>query len=111
MAPAWQSTGVWISVMWLLGVLGAMCVLIVYASKRNWGVEALPELLRQGGFGVSLLRLLTVALVIGAVEVLALEGKVSGDASIAVLSGVAGYVLGGLPRDHRNHPTPPLSNE
>ena len=48
-----------------------------------------------------LAKLLAIVLIVLAVTVLAIKGIVQGDAVVAILSGIAGYVLGGFHRDRR----------
>lgn len=54
--------------------------------------EILKVLLAEG----NLLRMIAVVFIVGSVATLALVGKLSGDVTTAIFSGIAGYVLGGI---------------
>lgn len=74
-------------------------VLGVAAFKRtqHGAARTFSELFRRAG----LLQLLTVLVIVVSVLVLAILGKTD-EGALTVLSGIAGYVLGGLPRSTAN---------
>src|SRR5262249_49282928 len=72
-------------------ILGAVVLAIVGALKApHVTAEVLQGLIRAR----TLVRIATILSIIGCVFVLALTKKITGEAAIATLSGIAGYVLG-----------------
>jgi hypothetical protein len=92
------------SIIWALVVLFGMAILgftivgsIAFYRSSAGQAKSFGLLFQRGNF----LRLGTVVLVVLAVILLALAGKLT-EGAAAVLSGVAGYVLGGLERQQGN---------
>jgi len=71
----------------------ALCWGILFLSLRGRD-EIMKVLLSEG----NLLRMIAVGFIIASVGTLCLVGKLSGEVASAILSGVAGYVLGGIPK-------------
>ncbi len=98
-------TIVW-AVVGLLG-LALVCFTVLGAIafvRADKGTAVSFGLLFQRG---NFLRLGTVALIVLAVILLALEGILNSEATATILSGVAGYVLGGLDRQSSTSKTNP----
>ena len=73
----------------ILGFLMAWLGLMHYASKHK---AAMLSLFEEG----NLLRMVTVGFIIAAVSLLAVIDKLSAEVVSVILSGIAGYVLGGM---------------
>lgn len=74
-------------------VFGIVAVIAFWRTKSG-AAKSFGLLFQRGNF----LRIATVILVIVATIFLAALGKIPENGAIAILSGVAGYVLGGLER-------------
>jgi hypothetical protein len=79
----------------------AMTVLGTVALFKAGGeaIKPVAELIIRGDG----LRMLTVIFIIGATTLLASIGLIKGESAVAVFSGVAGFVLGGV---HKSSPKP-----
>jgi hypothetical protein len=94
MAQPWQHLSFWVGLFFLGGSVAAIVgvALIAIQANRRQSFEAFADMVQRA----SILKLLTVAVVVGGVVVLALEGKLDSSATSAIIAGVTGYVLGGL---------------
>ena len=63
-------------------------------------LKFMEELVKSG----SLIRLATILGIVAAIVILCVVGNISGEASVAALSGIAGYVLGGEKLTHSKNP-------
>jgi hypothetical protein len=89
------------------GFIAAATVAIMSFKNNPTGTSQQLQIFFEGGTG---LRLLTVFAIILATVFLGTIGKLNEGAS-ALLSGVAGYVLGGLQHERRNANEPGNVNE
>ncbi len=71
---------------------------VVFYRTTQRGGKSFGMMLERGNF----LRIATVILVVLAVLMLALFDIIGENSIIGILSGVVGYVLGGLDRDQKN---------
>ena len=80
----------------------AVCVSAVAIAfrKDEKSLKAFVEIAKFGGA----LRILTVAFIILAAAFLTMADKIQGEAAAAIISGVAGYVLGGFQRSTDERP-------
>lgn len=70
---------------------GLSAVAVVMFKGHNLGGEALALIVQR----TEVAKLATIVLIILATTLLGLLGLVEGEAVVAILSGIAGYVLGG----------------
>ena len=78
--------------MGIVAVCAAAVAIVAFWKDKNASVKDFVEIAKFGGA----LRLLTVGLVVFTATFLTLADKIRGEAVVAIISGVAGYVLGGL---------------
>jgi hypothetical protein len=86
--------------MGIVAVCATAVAIAAFWKDKNASVKNFTDIAKFGGA----LRLLTVGLVIIAATFLTLADKIKGEAVVAIISGVAGYVLGGLQRDQDKTP-------
>ena len=94
----------------VLAICGtAVCVLSARTSSHDPGT-ALGNILDR----LNILHILTVVVVIMSVFILTIIERLNADAAVSVLSGIVGYVLGGIARPQRagtrGAEDPPISN-
>jgi hypothetical protein len=87
--------------MGIVAVCAGAVAIIAFRKDENASGKAFVEIAKFGGA----LRLLTVGLVISTAAFLTLADKIKGEAVVGILSGVAGYVLGGLQRAMDKRPS------
>lgn len=101
---------------WLAGIIAVLFfvgVLVVYAGLWLARARALPGLeaaevvniFRATVFRESALHMLTVALIIDAVLILAVIGQIPSQSATSVLAAIAGYVLGSMQKGGTNNST------
>jgi hypothetical protein len=76
--------------------VGACGVIIAFAAFRRAEGGAAARILGSMVNRTGLLQLLTVVVIVHSVLILRVFEGLSADATVSVLSGIAGYVLGGL---------------
>jgi len=89
----------------IIAALGAFSVVggIAFSKVERGAGQSFGHMFSRGNF----LRISTVVFCVFAVVVLAFAGKLS-EGAVAVLSGIAGFVLGGVSKDAAS---PPSSSE
>jgi len=76
----------------ILAICGAAIAIAALQKTEHLANRALPLLIHRAGF----LQILTVVVIVETVFVLRLFDGISSESTISVLSGIAGYVLGGI---------------
>jgi hypothetical protein len=93
--------------MGIVAVCATAVAMVAFWKDKNASVKNFTDIAKFGGA----LNLLTVGLVIIAATFLTLADKIKGEAVVAIISGVAGYVLGGLQRDRDKTPKSPSDGD
>jgi|HubBroStandDraft_2_1064218.scaffolds.fasta_scaffold1235718_1 hypothetical protein len=76
----------------VIAICGTVVAVIVFRKADHSAARIFGQLMNRAG----MLQMLTVATIVQTVLVLRIFDGLSADATISVLSGIAGYVLGGL---------------
>ena len=90
--PFYLAVGV--SILFFLGIVVPFCALVW--AKRALIREKKWELLECSLITLPGLQLLTIGLIVGAVELLAIVNILNSQATASLLAGIAGYVLGSM---------------
>jgi hypothetical protein len=89
--------------MGIVAICASVVAIVAFRKDGNASGEAFVKIANHGGA----LKLLTVGLVVFTATFLTLADKIRGEAVVAIISGVAGYVLGGVERDKGKTPKSP----
>jgi hypothetical protein len=76
----------------VIAICGTVVAVIVFRKADHSAARIFGQFMNRAG----MLQMLTVATIVQTVLVLRIFDGLSADATISVLSGIAGYVLGGL---------------
>ncbi len=87
----WSISAIILLSITVFGVMGS----IAFSKTGKGAAKSFGLMFQRGNF----LRIATVVLIVVAVIFLAVTGFIKENGIVAILSGVAGYVLGGLEKD------------
>jgi hypothetical protein len=76
----------------VLAICGAVIAKAAFQKTERGAARALSQMIERAG----VLQLLTVQVIVMSVVTLRIIDGLSADATVSILSGIAGYVLGGL---------------